>query len=236
MTDRAMDLVHANTGDATLEPIVEAQRLIRKSAQMVADVKAQMVADVKTQMVAIMKSVENRGFPKMKLSDVCNDMSTNKNIPSSERKDGEFRFFTCSRDYSTHNESHYEGSYLIHGSRGSTISESVFITLDEKFAIGTSMFMSQVKDVRKVDLQYLYYYLKCNKEIVDTRVNSSAIPMISKSVYYTIEITVPPIEFQKTIVLYLNDLQNQLTSLANLQKQSERNAKFILDSYLNTTQ
>jgi restriction endonuclease S subunit len=236
MTDRTMDLVLANPTGVTLEPIVEAQRLIRKSAQMVADVKAQMVADVKAQMVAIMKSVESRGFPKTKLSDLCNDMSTNKNIPSSERRDGEFRFFTCSRDYSTHNEFHYKGSYLIHGSRGSTIGESVFITLDEKFAIGTSMFMSQVKDASKVDLQYLYYYLKCNKEIVDARVNSSAIPMISKTVYYTIEISVPPIEFQKVVVKYLNDLQSQLTSLESLQKQSERNAKFILDSYLNTTQ
>ena len=60
MTDKAMDLVLASPGGATLEPIVEAQRLIRKSAQMVADVKAQMVADVKAQMVAIMKAICSR--------------------------------------------------------------------------------------------------------------------------------------------------------------------------------
>jgi|688.fasta_scaffold59027_2 restriction endonuclease S subunit len=234
LTDKAMGLVLANPGGASLEPIVEAQRLMRKSAQMVADVKAQMVADVKAQMVAIMRSVGHRGFPSVKLSDVCNDVSTNKNIPSSERKDGEFRFFTCSRDYSTHNESHYNGTYLIHGSRGSTISESVFATDNEKFAIGTSMFLSEVKDKMKVELQYLYYYFKCNREIVDTRVNSSAIPMISKTVYYTIEVILPPIEFQREILQRLNALQTQLTSLENLGKQAEDNARFILDSYLNT--
>ena len=226
LTDKAMGLVLANPGGASLEPIVEAQRLMRKSAQMVADVKAQMVA--------IMRSVGHRGFPSVKLSDVCNDVSTNKNIPSSERKDGEFRFFTCSRDYSTHNESHYNGTYLIHGSRGSTISESVFATDNEKFAIGTSMFLSEVKDKMKVELQYLYYYFKCNREIVDTRVNSSAIPMISKTVYYTIEVILPPIEFQREILQRLNALQTQLTSLENLGKQAEDNARFILDSYLNT--
>jgi hypothetical protein len=69
MTDKAMDLVLANPGGATLEPIVEAQRLIRKSAQMVADVKAQMVADVKAQMVAVVKSVGSRGFPIGKIGD-----------------------------------------------------------------------------------------------------------------------------------------------------------------------
>ena len=234
LTDKAMDLVLANPGGSSLEPIVEAQRLMRKSAQMVADVKAQMVADVKAQMVAIMKSVGRRGFPTVKLSDVCNDVSTNKNIPSSERKDGEFRFFTCSRDYSTHNESHYDGTYLIHGSRGSTISESVFATDTEKFAIGTSMFLSEVKDKSKVELQYLYYYFKCNKEIVDSRVNSSAIPMISKTVYYMIEVVLPPIDFQLSLVKRMNDLESQLTSLENLGKQAEDNARFILDSYLNT--
>ena len=70
ITDRAMDLVLAQPSGATLEPIVEAQRLIRKSAQMVADVKAQMVADVKAQMVAIVKSVGSRGFPMRALGEL----------------------------------------------------------------------------------------------------------------------------------------------------------------------
>ena len=152
-----------------------------------------------------MKAVANpAGFPMVKLSDVCNDVSTSKNIPSSERKDGEFRFFTCSRDYSTHNECHYDGTYLIHGSRGSTISESVFATDNEKFAIGTSMFVSEVKDKNKVNTKYLYYYLKFNKGIVDTLVNSSAIPMISKTSYYTIEVLLPPLETQQEIVATLD--------------------------------
>jgi restriction endonuclease S subunit len=226
LTSQAMDLVLAQPNGATLEPIVEAQRLMRKSAQMVADVKAQMVA--------IVKSVGGRGFPMKALGEVCDDVSTNKNIPSSERKDGAFRFFTCSRDSSTHNERHYEGSYIIHGSRGSTISESVFVTQAEKFSIGTSMFMSAVKDTSLADMMYVYYHLKCNREIVDTLVNSSAIPMISKTAYYTIEIPIPPLAFQHAVVARLDALQSQLAALESLQRQSEDNARFILESYLHT--
>lgn len=176
------------------------------------------------------KEVANSaGFPMVKLSDICNDVSTNKNIPSSERKDGEFRFFTCSRDYSTHSESHYDGTYLIHGSRGSTISESVFATDNEKFAIGTSMFVSEVKDKNKVNTKYLYYYLKFNKEIVDTLINSSAIPMISKTSYYTIEVLLPPIETQHEIVATLDRIyQPGTTELAETLKLTNQAMDLVL--------
>jgi type I restriction enzyme M protein len=225
LTSRAMDLVLAQPSGVTLEPIVEAQLLMRKSAQMVADVKAQMVA--------IVKSVGCRGFPMATLEAICNDVSTNKNIPSSERKDGAFRFFTCSRDSSTHNEAHYEGTYIVHGSRGSTISDSIFLTNNEKFSIGTSMFMSAMKDTA-TDIKYVYYHLKCNKDIVDTLVNSSAIPMISKTAYYTIKIPLPPLAFQHALIARMDALQSQLAALESLQRQSEDNARFILESYLHT--
>ena len=176
------------------------------------------------------KAVANpAGFPMVKLSDICNDISTSKNISSSERKDGEFRFFTCSRDYSSHNESHYDGTYLIHGSRGSTISESVFATDNEKFAIGTSMFVSEVKDKNKVNTKYLYYYLKFNKGIVDTLVNSSAIPMISKTSYYTIEVLLPPLEIQQEIVATLDRIYAPgTTELAETLKLTDKAMDLVL--------
>jgi type I restriction enzyme M protein len=148
------------------------------------------------------------GFPMVKLGDVCNDVSTAKNIPSSERVDGEFKFFTCSRDYATHNEFHYEGTYIVHGSRGSTIDESVFLTKNEKFAIGTSMFLSKVKNEEELQSEFLYYYLKLNSSIVNTHVNSTAIPMISKTNYYTIEIPLPPLPIQQEIVTALDLIYN----------------------------
>jgi restriction endonuclease S subunit len=64
----------------------------------------------------------------------------------------------------------------------------------------------------------------------------SAQPNVSTKNIENLTIPLPPLKFQEQVLSYLNDLQAQLTSLESLQKQSERNAKFILDSYLNTTQ
>jgi len=72
LTDKAMDLVLANPGGASLEPIVEAQRLMRKSAQMVADVKAQMMAIMRS---VNMRGFDMRGFEMKKLDDVCDFVS-----------------------------------------------------------------------------------------------------------------------------------------------------------------
>jgi restriction endonuclease S subunit len=148
----------------------------------------------------------NKDIELKTLGEVCEDIITSKNIPSSDRVDGTFRFFTCSREESTHNEFHYDGTFIIHGSRGSTIKESIFITNNEKFAIGTSMFISKIKNENEneIVLKYIYYYLRLNQFIFNEYINGSAIPMISKTNYYDIKIPIPSLEQQKEIVEYLD--------------------------------
>ena len=46
----------------------------------------------------------------------------------------------------------------------------------------------------------------------------------------------PPLAFQHAVIARLEALQSQLTALESLQRQSEDNARFILESYLNTEQ
>uniref|UniRef100_A0A6C0HP50 site-specific DNA-methyltransferase (adenine-specific) n=1 Tax=viral metagenome TaxID=1070528 RepID=A0A6C0HP50_9ZZZZ len=140
------------------------------------------------------------GIEMKTLGEVCKDISTSKNIPSSDRVDGTFRFFTCSREETTHNEYHYDGTFIIHGSRGSTIKESIFMTNNEKFAIGTSMFISEVKNKNECLSKYIYYYLRLNQSIFSKYINGTAIPMISKSNYYDIKIPIPSLERQQEIV------------------------------------
>ena len=210
------------------QEIVQALDLIYNNA---AAAKA-TATSIKAQMAAVVRSVGARGFEKKELWDLCNDISTGKNIPSSERVDGEFKFFTCSRDYSTHNEFHYDGTYIVHGSRGSTIDESVFLTENEKFAIGTSMFLSKVKDENKLLSRFLYYYLKFNRQIVNTHVNTTAIPMITKTKYYTIEIPCPPLAVQQEVLAILNEMEAELKVMEQMAANAEQRAKYILDGYL----
>ena len=142
------------------------------------------------------------------LGEIFDDISTKKNIPSSKRINGKYRFFTCSNKYSTHNEYYYEGSYLIHGSRG-TIKGSVFHTNNEKFSIGTSMFISEMKKDTNCELKYIYYHLKYKSNILDKYINGTAIPMINKNNFYNIKIPIPPLELQKDIVEKIDFIYEQ---------------------------
>lgn len=227
-TSNAMDLMLKDPTGKLLEDVLGGLRLKRAHLANADSVKAQMMA--------LVKSVTARGYEKKKLGDVCDDVSTSKNIPSSERVDGEFKFFTCSRDYASHNKSYYEGTYIVHGSRGSTIDESVFITENEKFAIGTSMFISKAKDEGEVKTGFIYYYLKFNRSVVNRHVNSSAIPMISKTNYYTIEIPIPPLAEQEKVLTMLNEMEAECKVLEQMAAKAEGRAKFILDGYLTAPQ
>jgi len=165
------------------------------------------------------------------LGEVCKDISTSKNIPSSNRVDGTFRFFTCSREETKHNEYHYDGTFIIHGSRGSTIKESVFMTNNEKFAIGTSMFISEVKNKNECVSKYIYYYLRLQRSIFNKYINGTAIPMISKSNYYNIKIPIPSLDKQQEIVKYLDFIYEKAnkTSYEKIAELKELN-KFCLNN------
>jgi len=155
------------------------------------------------------------------LGEISTDILTNKNISSSNRIDGKYRYFSCSCQESSHNEGYYEGSYIIHGSRGSTIKDSIFITNNEKFAISTSIFITKINEI--YNYRYVYYYLKINMKIFDKYINGSAIPMITKYDYYnSIKIPIPLLEKQNEIVEYL-DYNNEVIN--NLEKEIEFNKK-----------
>lgn len=145
-----------------------------------------------------------------KLGEICKDIPTNKNISYSNRIDGIFRYFTCSKNESTHNEYNYDGTFIIHGCLGSTIKDSIFMTNNEKFSIGTSMIISEIKNKNEYDTKYIYYYLKLNQFIFNKYITGSAIPVINKSNYYDIEIPIPSLEIQNKIVSMLDTYNNQI--------------------------
>jgi type I restriction-modification system DNA methylase subunit len=134
------------------------------------------------------------------LGEICKDVSTSKNIPSSERVSGDYKFFTCSPDVGSHNAFFYEGSFIIQGSRGTIIGSTHTTTENEKFAIGTSMFISKVIDEDAVLTKYVYYYLKLNPSVFREHINGTAIPMINKANYYHIRIPIVSISKQREIV------------------------------------
>ena len=253
LTDKAMNLVLAGAtaqGGASLEPIVEAQRLMRKSAQMVADVKAQMVADVKAQMVAVVKaSMSGSGCKKYILSDLATDnpeslTKTDKfesinYIDIGSVKEGnisEIQPIPYNEKPSRAQRKVKNGDIIWGGVRPLSKSYAFIESATSNTIVSSGFVVVRNKDITKVLSKYLYYLLTTDDCVnyLNNHSTGTSYPAFNATTLMSYEVNIPSLEVQTETLSYLNDLQTQLTSLENLQKQSERNAKFILDSYLNT--
>jgi restriction endonuclease S subunit len=246
LTDKAMDLILANPGGASLEPIVEAQRLMRKSAQMVADVKAQMVADVKAQMVAIMKSVNMRGFPMITISNICSMMIGGTPLRSKNEyyENGEHvwvsvrelnnNIITDSKEYL--NNEGVKNSNVKLVKKGSILM-SFKMSIGKCAIAGIDLYTNEAivawysNNETILSNQYLYYYLS-TQDFSNSGKGSIGVGSMNKGSLSELTMHLPPIEFQESMISRMNALQTQLTSLENLGKQAEDNARFILDSYI----
>jgi restriction endonuclease S subunit len=243
MTDKAMNLVLAQPSGATLEPIVEAQRLIRKSAQMVVDVKTQMVAIVKA-------SMAGPGCAKYILSDLANDNPENltkadkfetinyvdlgsvkegnisaiQNIPFGEKPSRAQRKI--------------QNGDIIWGGVRPLSRSYAFIDAAVENMVGSSGFvLIRNKDTRKVVSKYLYYVLTTDDCVnyLNSHSTGSSYPAFNASTIMAYEVVIPSIDIQKKTLERLETLQFQLTALESLQRQSEDNARFILESYVPIT-
>jgi restriction endonuclease S subunit len=220
LTDRAMELVLANPGGATLEPIVEAQRLMRKSAQM--------VADVKSQMVAIMRSVNMRGFEMTKLDDVCDFVSGKGNYT----QDGDaYPYYDSNGITGTRKDYLHDGEYIITARKMSI--GAVHYATGKFWASDNTIVMRPKSDSNRLSSRFLYYWLLMNNDILKA-MSSGIKPGIRKSDVMEIKMPLPPIDFQLSVLKRMDDLESQQQALIALGKKSEDNAHFILDSYLNT--
>ena len=246
LTSRAMDLVLAQPNGTMLEPIVEAQRMMRKSAQMAADVKAQMAADVKAQMAAIVKSVGCRGFPMMKLGDLYEIPKGIKKFNSGDIDNtGDASFFNGKWDCPVgfHSEHSYTSSkdYFVGIKDGGGDHTSDVVGMGKLFKVTGKCAVTShnIILVQKTELpithNYIYYYMSLKiKELRDKARYSLSLGSISVGDFLDFEITLPPLDFQQAVLVRLDALQSQLASLETLSKQAEDNARFILESYLGT--
>jgi type I restriction enzyme S subunit len=240
LTDKAMDLVLANPGGASLEPIVEAQRLMRKSAQMVADVKAQMVA--------IMRSVNMRGFDIITISDKCSMRIGGTPLRSkNEYYENGTNVWVSVRELNnniiTDSKEHINNEGVKNSNvklvKKGSILMSFKMSIGKCAIAGTDLYTNEAivawysNNETILSNQYLYYYLS-TEDFSNSGSGSIGAGSMNKESLSKLTMNLPPIEFQESIIMRLNALQTQLSSLENLGKQAEDNARFILDSYLNT--
>jgi restriction endonuclease S subunit len=226
LTDKAMDLVLANPGGASLEPIVEAQRLMRKSAQMVADVKAQMVA--------IMRSVNMRGFEMKKLDDCVSIVRGNLVDSDADASKNIYPYYAGKRITGYAPTYAFEGEKFMLNYRVNTTDNVTGLCqfVSGKYNCSRFSWLMSNKDDATTHIKYMYYYLDSYN--FTGMATGTSIKEINSTNLKQVLVPIPPIAFQVSLVKRMNDLESQLSSLENLGKQAEDNARFILDSYLNT--
>jgi restriction endonuclease S subunit len=238
LTSQAMDLVLANPTGATLEPVVEAQRLMRKSAQMVADVKAQMVA--------VVKAIMSRKYPVSSIGELYETPRITKRFNSKDMDNsGDAKFFNgkWNSPVGTHSEHSYESTsnyfVVIKDGGGDHSSETVgmgkFFNVSGKCAVTSHNLILTPRKSDEALHRYVHYYMSLNiKNLRDKAKYSINLGSISITDILEFPIYLPPIEDLKLHLARLEAIQSQLDALESLQRQSEDNARFILESYLDT--
>jgi type I restriction enzyme S subunit len=206
---------------------------MRKSAQMVADVKAQMVADVKAQMVAIVNA-SSLSYTSVarNLNEVCS-VSFGERITQKNDKGTMFPVYGGG-EANFHTDRFNREGKTCKVARFAVSEKSMVLMINEKYWLMDSGFTvtSKAKDI--VHDEFLWWILWANQKKISECSTGSCQKNIAMDMFYKLEFGFPLIEVQTQTLQRLNALQIQLSSLEKLGKQAEDNARFILDSYLNT--
>lgn len=125
---------------------------------------------------------------------------------------GVFRFFTSSQKQSKWiEEADFIGPALIFGTWGSA---SIHYCNDS-FSSSTDCFVLK-SDRENIDMKYLYYFLRTNIAILENGFKGAGLKHISKEYLSEIQIPLPPLEEQRSIVAKLD----KLIDLIDLKKEA----------------
>jgi type I restriction enzyme S subunit len=80
--------------------------------------------------------------------------------------------------------------------------------------------------------EYLYYFLRNNFEILNTKTKGAAIPHVRKDVLFNLQVPLPPLEEQKRIIVYLDKLRETIESIRRLQQITEEKLEKLVPSIL----
>jgi type I restriction enzyme S subunit len=188
LTDRAMDLVLANPGGASLEPIVEAQRLMRKSAQMVADVKAQMVAVVRASSIRSTSVIRS-------LNDVCS-VSFGERITQKNNKGTLYPVYGGG-EANFHTDRFNREGKTCKVARFAVSEKSMVLMINEKYWLMDSGFTVTSKAKDTVYDEFLWWILWANQKKISECSTGSCQKNIAMDMFYKLEFGFPSIEDEK---------------------------------------
>lgn len=107
-----------------------------------------------------------------------------------------------------------QGPKVILSSRGASAGYVNLVKTD--FWAGNSCYVMNILNDEEVDIEYLYYIMKCNESKLSEQKVQGAIPAVNMSQVYELEIDLPDIKEQKRIASILKDYDKMLNSQEKL--------------------
>ncbi|MGN7759638.1 restriction endonuclease subunit S [Chryseobacterium sp. 22532] len=162
---------------------------------------------------------------KFKLKNILNWLPKSTFKAGEGIEQGKFPFFTSSQFQSKwSDEALYEGECLIFGTGGNP---SIHY-FNGKFATSTDCIVTQIRSHNdKINIKYVYYFLKANSGILEKGFKGAAIKHISKSYLENIEVHIPNFEEQNRIVTILD----KIDKIIDIRKKTIQILDNILLSY-----
>lgn len=204
------------------DEIVEALDNIYQSKQEA----EKLERNLRSRMESMVKSVWRRGFDRVNLDTVATLETGTYITKSGGCKEG-FPIYggggACSYCSSTNNRE----NRLIIGKDG--VSPKCVRWIKEPFHMNHHAWTLACKET--VCERYLYYYMSVHQADIYAMAKGTAQKGINKRDMNNFGIIVPPMEYQTELIRLLDRLNDQVTSLQSLQKQSEEDAKFTLRGF-----
>ena len=144
----------------------------------------------------------NKDFEVVMLSEISTIEDYNISPSSCLSSNGKYPYYTSSRTNKLCNNSTEMGEYIIKGTHGSCIVDSIHY-VNGPFSCGNNLFKLKINNN---NTKYIYYYLLHNKELWKDFINTTAMPFINPKCISKFPIVLPPIEVQNRIVEQLDNI------------------------------
>lgn len=166
---------------------------------------------------------------KVKLKSILDWLPKSTLKASEGLEQGKYPFFTSSQNQSKWtNEAIYDDNCLIFGTGGNPSIHNY----EGRFSSSTDCFVTKLnKSQRKINIKYIFYFLKTNVGVLERGFKGIAIKHISKNYLENIEIIIPSLEEQNRIVTILDKVE---LILFNRRSVNVNQAKLLKSIFYNT--
>ena len=166
------------------------------------------------------------GCEKNKIGNICTYEKKTKKLKTSDaKKQGKYRFYSSSQNKILYyDEYEFQNKHIIMGRGGNAsvhIADHFSISHDDCYVISSP------------HLEYIYYYLLCNKDKLQLGFTGSTIKHLSKSFINNMNIPIPSKEKQKEIVEFCDNQCIMINSMINQKTKNKELMKNILEKNLN---